>query len=243
MKPAWRLACALLLAGLLGGCASSQKTPLTDPENDPWEPYNRKVHSFNMAVDDAVVRPIARGYDKIMPDGPQRGVRNFFRNLAYPVNFANLLLQGKFEEGMTATGRFLMNSSIGLLGFIDVATKVGIPDYDEDFGQTLAVWGWKDSRYLVMPFLGPFTGRDVLGRSFYGYLHPINYAIREHNNYLPLVIDLISLRAELLPLQPQIDAAEDPYVLMRDVYLQKREFKIYDGNPPAPDYEALLDEY
>ena len=243
MTPASRLACLLLVGGLLGGCASSQKAPLTDPENDPWEPFNRKVHSFNMAIDDAVVRPVARGYDKIMPDGPQRGVRNFFRNLSYPVDLANLLLQGKFEEGMTATGRFLMNSSIGLLGFFDVATKVGIPDYDEDFGQTLAVWGWKESRYLVMPFLGPFTGRDLLGRSFYGYLHPINYVIREHDNYVPLVVDLISLRAELLPLQPQIDAAEDPYVLMRDVYLQNREFKIYDGNPPPPDYDALLDEY
>jgi len=136
----------------------------------------------------------------------------------------------------------MMNSTIGLLGFFDVATKAGIPYIDEDMGQTLAVWGWKDSRYLVMPFLGPFTVRDVLGRSFYGYFHPVSYMAREHDNYWPMIFDLISLRAELLPLDADIDAATDPYVLIRDVYLQKREFDIYDGNPPAPDYDALLEE-
>jgi len=153
------------------------------------------------------------------------------------------LLQGKMERAFTSTGRFLMNSSIGLLGFFDVATKVGIPYYDEDFGQTLAVWGWKDSRYLVMPVIGPYTVRDLLGRGFYGYFHPVSYMIREHNNYWPLAVDLISLRAELLPLQADIDAAADPYVLVRDVWLQNREFNIYDGDPPAPDYDSMLEEY
>jgi phospholipid-binding lipoprotein MlaA len=186
---------------------------------------------------------VARGYDYVMPDAPQRGVRNFFRNLNYPVTLLNSLVQGKLERAFTATGRFMMNSSIGLLGFFDVATKVGIPHYDEDFGQTLAVWGWRESRYLEMPFLGPYTVRDLLGRSFYGYFHPISYAAREHDNYWPLVADLITLRAELLPLQADLDAAADPYVLIRDVYLQRREFEIYDGDPPAPDYDALLEEY
>jgi len=239
---ATRLA-ALLLAGLaLAGCASQQVT-LTDPERDPWEGYNRKIHAFNQGFDKAIFRPVAKGYDYIMPDAPQRGVRNFFRNLNYPVTLLNSLLQGKMERAFTATGRFLMNSSIGLLGFFDVASKVGIPYYDEDFGQTLAVWGWKNSRYVEMPFLGPYTLRDLGGRSFYGYAHPISYAIREHDNYWPMVGDLISLRAELLPLQADLDAAADPYVLIRDVYLQRREFEIYDGDPPAPDYDALLEEY
>jgi phospholipid-binding lipoprotein MlaA len=234
---------AVLLCCLtLGGCAS-QKVTLTDPERDPWEAYNRKIHAFNEGFDKAIFRPVAKGYDVIMPDAPQRGVRNFFRNLNYPVTLLNSLLQGKMERAFTSTGRFLMNSSIGLLGFFDVATKAGIPYYDEDFGQTLAVWGWKDSRYLMMPVIGPYTVRDFLGRGFYGYFHPVSYMIREHNNYWPLVVDLISLRAELLPLQADIDAAADPYALVRDVWLQNREFNIYDGDPPAPDYDSMLEEY
>jgi phospholipid-binding lipoprotein MlaA len=241
MSRRWKLLLAVLLA-ILGGCSSQQVT-LTDPERDPWEAYNRKIHAFNMGFDRALFRPVAKGYDYIMPDAPQRGVRNFFRNLAYPVTFLNLILQGKFEDSLTATGRFLMNSTVGLLGFFDVATKADIPKFDEDFGQTLAVWGWKDSRYLVMPVFGPYTARDFLGRGFYGYFHPVSYAIREHNNYVPLVVDLISLRAELLPFQEDLDAASDPYVMVRDVWLQNREFRIHDGNPPAPDYDSLLDEY
>ena len=236
------LAILLLQLVILGGCASQQVT-LTDPERDPWEAYNRKIHSFNMGLDRAILRPVAKGYDIIMPDAPQRGVRNFFKNLAYPVTFINLILQGKFEDSLTATGRFLMNSSVGVLGFFDVATKVDIPKFDEDFGQTLAVWGWKDSRYLVMPLFGPYTARDFIGRGFYGYFHPISYAVREYNNYIPLVVDLITLRAELLPFQAELDAASDPYVLVRDVWLQNREFKIYDGDPPQVDYDALLEEY
>ncbi|MFC1689515.1 VacJ family lipoprotein [Pseudomonadota bacterium] len=227
---------------ILAGCSSQQVT-MTDPERDPWEAYNRKIHSFNMGFDNAIFRPVAKGYDYIMPDAPQRGVRNFFRNLSYPVTFINLILQGKFEDSMTATGRFLMNSTVGLLGFVDVATKLDMPKYDEDFGQTLAVWGWKDSRYLVMPLFGPYTARDFIGRGFYGYFHPVSFAIREYNNYIPLVVDLISLRAELLPFQAELDAANDPYVLVRDVWLQNREYKIYDGEPPQPDYDALLEEY
>jgi phospholipid-binding lipoprotein MlaA len=136
-----------------------------------------------------------------------------------------------------------MNSTIGGLGFSDVATRVDIPEYKEDFGQTLAVWGWKNSRYLVMPVFGPYTARDFIGRGFYGYFHPVSYVAREYNNYIPMVVDLISIRAELMPFQAELDAANDPYVLVRDVWLQNREFEIYDGNPPEPDYEALLEEY
>jgi phospholipid-binding lipoprotein MlaA len=232
----------LMQLTVLGGCAS-QQTTLTDPENDPWEAYNRKIHSFNMTVDKAIAQPVAKAYNAVVPEKPRHGVRNFFKNLAYPVTFLNLILQGKFEDSLTATGRFLMNSTVGVLGFVDVATKVEIPKYDEDFGQTLAVWGWKDSRYLVMPVFGPYTVRDFLGQSFYGYFHPVSYVAREYNNYIPMVVDLISLRAELMPLQAEVDAASDPYVLVRDVWLQNREFRIYDGDPPEPDYDALLEEY
>jgi len=232
----------LMQLAFLSGCAS-QKVTLTDPENDPWEAYNRKIHSFNMTLDKAIAQPVAKGYNAIVPEAPRRGIRNFFNNLSYPVTFLNLLAQGKFEDSLTATGRFLMNSTVGVLGFVDVATKVEIPDYDEDFGQTLAVWGWKNSRYLVMPLFGPYTVRDFLGRSFYGYFHPISYVAREYNNYIPVVVDLITLRAELMPFQAELDSANDPYVLVRDVYLQNRQYRIFDGNPPETDYDALLEEY
>ncbi len=231
----------LAIALFASGCATSNAT-LTNPDIDPWEPYNRKMHGFNEGFDRAIFRPVAKAYDKVMPDAPQRGVRNFFRNLGYPVTFLNLLAQGKFKESVTATGRFLMNTTVGLLGFFDVATKAGVPDYREDLGQTLAVWGWKDSRYLVVPFLGPFTVRDLGGRGIVGYFDPVSYAMREHNLYWPLLLDLVSVRAELLPLQPDIDNANDPYVFVRDVYLQNREFNIYDGDPPEPDYDSLLEE-
>ena len=233
---------AIALAASLAACSGQQVTP-SDPERDPWEAYNRKIHAFNMGLDRAVMRPVAKGYDAIMPDAPQRGVRNFFRNLSYPVDFFNLLLQGKFVDSMDRTARFLMNSTIGLAGFFDVATKVGLPEHNEDFGQTLAVWGWNDSRYLVMPFFGPYTMRDFLGRSFYGYFHPISYLAREESIYWPIVVDLGTLRAELLPFDEQLQSAPDPYILIRDVYLQNREFNIYDGDPPAPDYDALLEDF
>ncbi|MEE4216769.1 MAG: VacJ family lipoprotein [Xanthomonadales bacterium] len=233
---------ATLVLILLTACSSQPITP-SDPERDPWEAYNRKIHAFNMGVDRALLRPVAKGYDYIMPEAPQRGVRNFFRNLAFPVTFLNLLAQGKFEGAADATGRFFINTTAGLAGFFDVATKVGIPDYDEDLGQTLAVWGWKDSRYVVMPLFGPYTVRDVVGRSFYGYFHPVSYVAREYDNYWPMAIDLLTLRAELLPFDQQLESAPDPYILVRDVYLQNREFRIFDGDPPAPDYDALLEEY
>ena len=233
---------AVLTIFLLTACSSRQITP-SDPEIDPWEAYNRKIHAFNMGLDRAVLRPVARGYDYIMPEAPQRGVRNFFRNLAFPVTFLNLLAQGKFEGAADATGRFFINTTAGLAGFFDVATKVGIPSYDEDLGQTLAVWGWHDSRFLVMPLFGPYTVRDLVGRSFYGYFHPVSYVAREYNNYWPMAIDLVTLRAQLLPFDQQLESAADPYILVRDVYLQNRQFNIHDGDPPAPDYDALLEEY
>jgi len=241
-RPLLYRACVVLLVLLLCACAT-QPTTMTDPERDPWESYNRKIHAFNMGLDKAILRPVAKGYDYIMPEAPKRGVRNFFRNLAYPVIFLNLLLQGRFEDSLTATGRFLINTTIGLLGFFDVATKEGIPEYNEDMGQTLAVWGWKDSRYLVMPLFGPYTARDFIGRGFYGYLHPVSYWARENNNYLPMAVDLLTLRASLLPFDKDLEAADDPYTLIRDAWLQRREFLIYDGEPPAPDYDALLEDY
>ncbi len=229
-----------MLALCLAACAGTQNRH-TDPENDPWEGFNRKMHAFNMGFD-KVFRPIAVGYDKIMPDPIQRGIGNFFRNLDYPVTVVNQMLQGKWSEVGISTERFVANTIFGLGGFIDIASMGGIPDLEEDLGQTFAVWGWDQSRYLVVPFLGPFTVRDVIGRSYYGFLHPVSWYTREKDSYVPFAVDLLQRRAALLPRDQDIFESYDPYVFIRDAWLQNREYRIYDGNPPEPDYEAFLEE-
>jgi phospholipid-binding lipoprotein MlaA len=239
-----RLPTRLLLAVLvlvLTACAGTQSRN-TDPERDPWEGFNRKIHAFNMGAD-KVFRPIAVGYDKIMPDPIQRGIGNFFRNLNYPVTAINQILQGKFDELGVSTERFIANTIFGLGGFVDIASMGGIPDLEEDFGQTMAVWGWEDSRYLVVPFFGPFTVRDTLGRAQYGYMHPVTWYSREHDVLWPYAVDLLQRRAALLPRDADILEAYDPYTFIRDAWLQNREYRIYDGDPPEQDYEALLEEY
>ncbi|MEE4174977.1 MAG: VacJ family lipoprotein [Xanthomonadales bacterium] len=230
-----------LVLALLAGCAGNQSRN-TDPVRDPWEGYNRKIDAFNRGFDKAIARPIAKGYDTITPDPIQRGIGNFFRNLNYPVTGLNQLFQGKFSEFGESTERFLANTIFGLLGFVDIATMGGVPQHDEDFGQTLAVWGWEDSRYFVLPFLGPRTVRDTFGRSFYGYFHPMSYAAREEGIYWPFAVDLLQTRASLLPQDDALYNAYDPYVFLRDAWFQRREFLIYDGNPPEPDYDAYLED-
>jgi phospholipid-binding lipoprotein MlaA len=229
-----------MVVALLAGCAGTQSRN-TDPVRDPWEGYNRKVHAFNMGLD-KVVRPIAVGYDKITPEPVQRGIGNFFRNLSWPVTFTNQLLQGKFSEGMESTARFLVNSTLGVFGIFDVATRAGIPEYDEDFGQTMAKWGWEDSRYFVLPLFGPSTLRDGIGRSYYGYLHPLNWYAREEHVYWPIALDLLQTRANLLEQDQAVFDAYDPYVFVRDAWLQNREYLIFDGEPPTPDYDTYLDD-
>ncbi|KAA9130923.1 VacJ family lipoprotein [Marinihelvus fidelis] len=232
---------AIALCALLSACAGTQNRH-TDPVNDPWEGYNRKMHAFNMGLDRAVLRPVAKGYDTITPDPLQRGIGNFFRNLSYPVTALNQIFQGKFVELGESTDRFIKNTTFGLLGFIDVATMTDVPFHDEDFGQTMATWGWEDSRYFVLPIFGPSTIRDTFGRSVYGTVHPISIYAREQGNYWPAVADVIQFRAQLLPRDEQISSAYDPYVLIRDAWLQNRTYLIYDGEPPEPDYDAYLQD-
>ncbi len=232
---------ALLLGTLiLSACASTQK-PLSDPDNDPWESFNRGMYKFNTAVDRAVLRPIAKGYDKVTPQPVQKGIGNFLHNLSYPATIINLALQGKFKKSAIGTGRFVLNSTVGLLGFFDVATKADIPDYDEDFGQTLAAWGWDDSRYLMLPFFGPSTLRDGIGRFGNNYIDPISQLARQEDEYRPLIFDVVHTRAGLLSQEQALEEAFDPYIFLRDAWLQSREYDIYDGDPPLPDYEDFLD--
>ena len=230
-----------LLSLLLSACAGTQSRN-TDPENDPWEGFNRKVYAFNDGLD-KVVRPVAVGYDKIMPDPFQRGVGNFFRNLDAPVTFVNQILQGKVTQSADTFGRFLINSTVGLLGFFDIATKMGIPFYNEDLGQTMASWGYIDSRYLMLPVFGPSTLRDGPGRLVDSYIHPVGRAIHGRNEWALWIIRGIDQRARFLSQDAELEKAYDPYVLMRDVWLQNRKYQIYDGDPPLDDYDLYLEEY
>ena len=230
----------IMLALLLAGCAGTQSRN-TDPENDPWEGYNRKVYAFNEGMD-KVVRPIAVGYDKIMPDPLQRGVGNFFRNLDAPVTYVNLVLQGKFRESADTFGRFLINSTVGLLGFFDVASRLGIPFYNEDLGQTMATWGYDDSRYLMLPLFGPSTFRDGTGRLADSFYHPVGRAVHGYNRWGLLIFRGIDTRARYLDQDSELQSAYDPYVLMRDVWMQNRQYQIYDGDPPMLDYDLYLED-
>ena len=230
----------IMLVLLLAGCAGTQSRN-TDPENDPWEGFNRKVYAFNDGMD-KVVRPIAVGYDKIMPDPLQRGVGNFFRNLDAPVTYVNLVLQGKFRESADTFGRFFINSTVGLLGFFDVASRLGIPFYNEDLGQTMATWGYDDSRYLMLPFFGPSTFRDGTGRLADSFYHPVGRAIHGYNRWGLLIFRGIDTRARYLEQDAELKSAYDPYVLMRDVWMQNRQYQIYDGDPPMLDYDLYLED-
>jgi len=230
----------IMLALLLAGCAGTQSRN-TDPENDPWEGYNRKVYAFNEGMD-KVVRPIAVGYDKIMPDPLQRGVGNFFRNLDAPVTYVNLVLQGKFRESADTFGRFLINSTVGLLGFFDVASRLGIPFYNEDLGQTMATWGYDDSRYLMLPLFGPSTFRDGTGRLADSFYHPVGRVIHGSNRWGLWIFRGIDTRARYLDQDSELQSAYDPYVLMRDVWMQNRQYQIYDGDPPMLDYDLYLED-
>ena len=225
----------LLTCLSLGACASLPEGTQRS-EDDPWERYNRAVYQFNDAVDSAVLRPVAKGYRYITPDPLEQGFSNFFSNLALPLVALNQFLQGDFGEGTSDIGRFLLNSTLGFGGFFDPASDIGLTDHDEDFGQTLAVWGVPSGPYLQLPFLGPSTVRDTFGSYADGQIEPLYQYIDEPEKYYLIVLNVVQQRAQLLSLDEQLRNAYDPYTFMRDAYLQRREFLIYDGNPPVEDY-------
>lgn len=226
-------ALATALAGSLSGCASTANNP-----KDPWEGFNRAMYSFNDGVDKAVLKPVAQGYDYVTPDPVQTGVSNFFGNIADVFIAVNNLLQGKPGDAVSDAGRFLLNSTIGVLGLFDVATPAGLEKHDEDFGQTFGRWGVGDGPYVVWPFIGPRTVRDTAGYAVDVAVDPVwNVNDVPTRNSLA-ALRIIDTRASLLPAEKVIDdAALDKYAYMRDAYLQRRKSLIYDGNPPREKIE------
>lgn len=214
-------------AALYGGPApSTDGSSDAQPSYDPWEGFNRRVHAFNDVVDRAVARPLATAYTKVVPRFARTGVTNFFSNLRAPVTITNQLLQGRPGDAWDSLGRFLINSTVGIGGLFDPASAGGVPRRSEDFGQTLGAWGWRNSRYVELPFFGPRTVRDVFGLAGDIPLSPIR-TIEEDKVRIPLQgLQLVDMRAQLMALDDIRDSAVDEYALTRDAWLQRRNYQI-----------------
>ena len=194
---------------------------------DPWEAYNRRIHRFNNVVDRYVLHPLAVGYAKVVPAPVQSGVSRFFGNLGVPATAINQALQGHPVHALQSLARFAVNATIGIGGVLDPATHMGIPDRDdEDFGQTLAAWGWRDSRYLVMPFLGPRTVRDSVAIVGDQRLSPIAYVDDSRTAISLQILEIVDVRTRLLSLDDARRDAHDEYALVRDAWAQRRRYRI-----------------
>jgi phospholipid-binding lipoprotein MlaA len=225
----------------LAGCASLPDD-YRDPR-DPWESYNRAMHQFNTDFDTALWRPVARGYRAIMPDPLDKGVTNFFDNLLDFTSAINNLLQLKLSRAASDVGRIAVNSTVGLLGFVDVASNLDLPSYKEDFGQTLGYWGVGPGPYLVLPILGPSTVRDGISLIPDWYTQPTAYLDDTGTRWALAILYSIDKRADLLSATKVLEeAALDPYSFTRDAYLQKRRNDVYDGNPPLEEDDFWEEE-
>ena len=218
---------------MLSGCAT-----LGDNPRDPLEPLNRAMFSFNDALDEAVMKPVAKGYRFVLPGFVRTGVSNFFSNIDDVWVSINQVLQGKFLEGLGDFGRFAFNSTVGIVGLFDFASEVGLPKHSEDFGQTLAWWGVGGGPYVVLPILGPSTVRDGLAFLVDTQADPVwridTVAVRNTS----VVIRFTGRRAELLDVSNVLEqAALDRYAFLRDAWLQRRRSLVYDGDPPREKEE------
>jgi phospholipid-binding lipoprotein MlaA len=223
---------AAVLVLALTGCASTGEDAITEP-HDPYEGFNRSMFAFNKALDDAVFNPVADGYVAITPEPARDAVFNFFDNLAYLTTVVNQLLQGKVERGFEDAGRFVINSTFGLAGLIDFAGGIGMPRHEEDFAQTLAVWGVGAGPYLELPILGPNTFRSLPGIPADAATDLLTWLGSSPLDYALTGLKMVDKRAGLdSAIELRDTSALDPYVFQREAYLQRRRSLIYDGNPP-----------
>ncbi len=233
--------------GLLAACAlalAACATPM--PRNDdPYEKFNRKMYAFNEFADRVAIRPVAVTYRKVTNPTSRRLISNFFANLESPITIANDVLQGNPKEAFKATGRLLINTTIGVLGFLDPASEMGIEASDTDFGVTLAKWGVPEGPYLVLPLIGSTTGRDLVAFPVDRYaFDPLSWYARSHDyelhaEYLPTIAYLVTLRSSAIDGERLLEGVYDPYVFYRDAYRQRRLYRIYRGEPPLAVIQAL----
>ncbi len=236
-----RIAAALLLAAavLAGGCASAPP-PAAMGQNpaDPWEAFNRKVFAFNDAVDEAVLKPAAEAYNKIVPPLVRRGIDNFFGNIGDLWSAVNHLLQGKVHHGLDMGMRVATNTLFGLGGLLDPATEFGLVRRAEDFGQTLGRWGLGPGPYVVLPLLGPRNVRDTVGLVGDRRFDAPAFVSDDAGSYALTALQVLNARAGLLATTRLLDqVALDRYNFVRDAYLQRRLDQVYDGAPPLPKFE------
>lgn len=213
-------------------------------EADPWQSYNRKMFAFNDGIDRYFLKPIATTYTKITPAPIRTGVKNVFRNLGEVPSIANGLLQGEFKAAAYDTTRLIVNTTVGIGGIFDVAGRLDLPATDyEDFGQTLAVWGFRSGPYVVLPILGPSTVRDGLAKPVDWYTDPLTYIDHNQTSYAIKAVNIVNIRAQLLPLEASISG--DKYEFIRDAYLQRRAFLISNGevSDTFGDEEFDIDDF
>ncbi len=226
----------LSLAAILSGCASTDPTG----QNDPYEHTNRQIFDFDQKLDHAVARPVAVFYNHAVPSVARNGIHNALANLDSPVIFANDLLQGEVTRGGQTLGRAVVNTTFGLGGLIDVAAKLGLPGHEEDFGQTLAVWGTGEGPYLVLPLAGPSNPRDVVGMGGDIAMDPFTYMKWNNSTLYSMIragVGVIDLRARNVDNLDQIERTSvDLYATTRSLYRQHRDAEIRNG---APDTENL----
>jgi phospholipid-binding lipoprotein MlaA len=225
---------ALLCASLLPACASLP--PGERDPRDPYERFNRSIYRFNDTLDRSVAKPVARAYTKIAPAPVRTGVSNFFRNVNSVTVMVNNLLQLKPKAFFAETARLMVNTTLGIGGLFDPASQMGLPAGDEDFGQTLGRWGVKSGPYLVLPVLGPSSARDSFGLVGDQFTDPKYYLVEEFWVRAGLTVgSLIDTRASLLGTDDVLASSFDPYVFMRNAFLQRREFLVRDGKVPAQE--------
>ena len=232
------------LAFLFQGCATMGTAPPPgERDPDPLEGVNRGVFKFNQVADKFVARPVARGYRTITPRVIRTGITNLFDTLSVPRTLVNNLLQGKPAAAGQDALRLLINLTVGLGGLIDVASREGIAKNDEDFGQTLAVWGVGQGPYVMVPLLGAYSLRAGFGELGDWPLRPIGYVDDSDTRLALEILYFVHLRSQLLATDRLVDSALDPYLFVREAYLQRRQYLIYDGNPPETDEFDEDDEF
>ena len=244
----FRLAATAAVMAVLAACATHPEGSEAMAEfaetNDPLEPLNRAIFDFNLVIGKALVRPVSIAYRDVIPRPGRNGVRNFLDNLESPVVLANDVLQGSAGRAGTTVGRFAINSTIGIAGVLDLATDFGLARHDEDFGQTLGVWGFPEGPYLVLPLLGPSPPRDSVGLVVDYFVDPLTYVF--HNNdveWLSFVrygTRAIDSRSRLVETLDEIErTSEDFYATIRSIYRQQRNDEIRNGEPspmvPMPE--------
>jgi phospholipid-binding lipoprotein MlaA len=203
---------------------------------DPWEGFNRSIYSFNLKADKYVLKPVATAYNNITPEPVKHGVRNFFSNLKSPVILVNELLQGRPMNSAETLGRFAVNTTVGVVGIFDPASAIGLVRRNEDFGQTLGVWGWENSNYVVLPLLGPRTMRDVVGFVGDMPLSPLGYADGGTSAALQS-LEIADKRVQMMPMDDLRDSAIDEYAMVRDAWSQSRNQDIKDNMQPSNQQE------